>query len=308
MIEIVENHIDSNVNSMSGNGELNVTEYLTGGTRVPSSFFRFPPQPSLRLSLATSLLTKKLYNPLIFDEMAPSVITIEQNFINMPNARLQVETIFETDLSTESITGLLNLAPSVPRAVGLAPGYTPAGLLTVLAIAVNSKVLLVQFRSKSKKDTDPIREARQTIQRELFGSTDNVFFAFNMAILAATLYLDTGLRVEHAVDIQDGCSCKENRVPANAVEFALNTTKHRAYKPNISAAFEEDVWDPARPPTTSLLALKAWLSGFLPGIADMEERFREVAQINLTIEKWPDVVRVRQTRLILCPSDTDRYV
>ncbi|KAJ3537021.1 hypothetical protein NM688_g6751 [Phlebia brevispora] len=209
--------------------------------------------------------------------------------------RIQYETLFETDVTRQHIQDLLGGAPpSKPRAIGLSPGYTPAGNLTVLAVAVETKVLLIQFRSKLKKDTDAVITARELLQKELLSGENNVLFAFDAAVVAANLYYDTHLRVQNAIDIQDGCPCKENRIPTNAVEFALNTTGYSAYRSNITDAFKANIYDPSKPATTTAIVLKAWLSGFLPGIADMEERFREVKSINLNnTETWPETTLLR---------------
>lgn len=227
--------------------------------------------------------------------MAPPLISaIEQNLIDMrPSPRIEVETILETALSEERIATFLGKkGPSGRRAIGLAPGYTSAGKLTILAMAVESRVLLIQFRAKSKKDSDVVIASRKRLQDQLLSNEDNALFAFDMAMVAAVLYYEARLRVERAFDVQDTCTCKDNRVPLNAVTFALNSTSFRPYSSNIANLFEGDsIWDSSKHAATTALALRAWLSSYLPTIPDMEERYMDAKSINLNDPvKWPDAV------------------
>ncbi|THG99082.1 hypothetical protein EW026_g3215 [Hermanssonia centrifuga] len=212
--------------------------------------------------------------------------TIEQHFLNMRYPRLEVQTVMETDLTSDSLNAILfgnsksDAPSSIPRAVGLAPGYTSAGKLTVIAVAVKARVLLIQFRSEIKKGTDVVVAARQLLHDELLCHDGNALFAFDMGPLAMALYLDHGLYVRNAIDVQSACTCKGNRDPANAVEFAIGTTSYKVYRANITDAFSSSLWDPSKPPSTTSVALKAWLAAWLPEVADMEERLREVKSID----------------------------
>ncbi|PSS19948.1 hypothetical protein PHLCEN_2v3121 [Hermanssonia centrifuga] len=212
--------------------------------------------------------------------------TIEQHFLNMRYPRLEVQTVMETDLTSDSLNAILfgnsksDAPSSIPRAVGLAPGYTSAGKLTVIAVAVKARVLLIQFRSEVKKGTDVVVAARQLLHDELLCHDGNALFAFDMGPLAMALYLDHGLYVRNAIDVQSACTCKGNRDPANAVEFAIGTTSYKVYRANVTDAFSSSLWDPSKPPSTTSVALKAWLAAWLPEVADMEERLREVQPID----------------------------
>ena len=247
--------------------------------------------------------------------MASSIRAIDQNLINMPFPRIQVQTVLETEVTEELLNDLLGQSQTTPRTVGLAVGYitTRNGpTLAVLAIAVHARVLLLRFRSaairtntqmKSKQKPEVVA-AREIIQSKLLANGDNILYAFDLAAVAASLYLYTDLRVENAVDIQDGCKCKDNRVPVKAVEFALNMTGYRPNLGNITKLFDSDEWDEAKFVTTTSVALKAWLGSFLPTISEMEEILREVKRVDLTAAAWPDDVSPI-TPCVLLQSPTD---
>lgn len=205
---------------------------------------------------------------------ATTVRQFDQNFLNAPTPRISVESLWETELTSDKLATYLNSAQRKPRPVGLAGGNTPAGRLTILAVAVGSRVLLIRFRNREKAS----QAARKLLKDELLCSPKNILHAFDMGPLALSLYSDMHLLVTNAVDIQSACSCKENRVVANAVQFAVASTKYSGiHRTNIDTAFGSDAWDEDKP---SSLALKAWLAAYLPLVGDMEQRFGEAPKIN----------------------------
>ncbi|GJE88613.1 AAA domain-containing protein [Phanerochaete sordida] len=211
--------------------------------------------------------------------MAPSPAAareFEQNLLNAPTPRITVETLWETDLTADKLTAHLESAQRVPRPVGLAGGYTSAGKLTVLAVAVGSNVLLVRLRNAGKVAN--LDTARTLLKDELLCSAANLLHAFDMHTLALSLYSDARLPIANAIDIQSACTCDSNRVVANAVEFAMTSTKHSGiYRANIDATFGSEVWDERKP---SPLAFKAWLAGYIPLVGDMELRLAQVGRID----------------------------
>lgn len=213
-----------------------------------------------------------------------------QTFLATRIPLITAETVWETELTSERLDALLDGAHTKPRAVGLAPGYTPAGRLAVLAVAVGQNVLLIRFKSQSKVSAAVV-DARKLLKEALLCNDANRLHAFDGAPLALSLYADRDLRIAGLVDIQSGCTCKDNRVVANAVEFAMSSTeKPGIARGNIETAFANQVYDEAKP---APVALKAWLAGYLPTVSDMEQRFGDVAKIN-TDQMEENVSRVLQ--------------
>lgn len=97
----------------------------------------------------------------------------------------------------------------------------------------------------------------------------------------------------------DGSSARQRNdvggppAPALVDVLALaSTSDSGCYAANITNTFAGDsLWDSSKPATTTTLALRAWLSCYVPTIPDMEERYRDAKPINLkSTEKWPEPV------------------
>lgn len=222
--------------------------------------------------------------------MPPSPVRrLDQNLLSMRCSQLLVETVWEDELSEEKFATLFEGVETKPRHIGLAPGYTSVGRLTVLAVAIGSNVSLVRFRNNREGKT--LSATLQRIQDALLCNTDNLFYAFDMGPLALSLYIDQRLRITGAIDVQCGCTAKDDRDRdvANAVQFAVKgTSNDRIHRENIVATFKDQVWDERK--TANSLAFRAWLAGFLPSVGDMELRFAEVPRIN-TLDMSDDVSR-----------------
>jgi hypothetical protein len=217
--------------------------------------------------------------------MAPDAVRqYEQNFLTMPHPRISVETVWETELTSEALTTFLDSCERKPRSIGLSPAYTLAerGRLTCLAVAVGPRVLLIRLRTGAKA-SGKVAAARAMLKEVLLCNPDNLLFAFDMHILALALYSDMRSPIANAIDIQSACTCEEAREVANAVAFAVSATQHpNILRANIIAAFSKEafIWEERKP---TALAFRAWLSGFLPSVSDMEVRFYGTQKINTDV-------------------------
>ena len=197
------------------------------------------------------------------------------------------ETIWDDAVTSEMLAEFLKDAPTKPRHIGLAAGYVNTGRLMALAVALGSNVRLIRFRNA--RESESLSHGRQILQDELLCSPDNLFYAFNMELIALSLYYDQRLRLTGAIDIQSGCTSEEDttRDVAQAVKFAVSSTKSPGiYQTNIDKAFKEQLWDEKHSPR--IVTLRAWLAGFLPSVSDMELRFAEVPRMN-TLDMTPEV-------------------
>lgn len=193
--------------------------------------------------------------------------------------QILAQTVWDDEVTSESLAEFLKDAPTKPRHIGLAAGYTNAGRLTALAVALGPNVRLVRFRNNRESET--LSPGRQALADELFCNPNNLFYAFDMGPIALSLYYDQRLRLTGAIDIQSGCTGEENatRDVSQAVSFAVSSTKSpNISSTNIDAAFKEQPWDEKKSPR--ILPLRAWLAGFVPSVSDMELRFAEVPRIN----------------------------
>jgi hypothetical protein len=230
--------------------------------------------------------------------MAQATRNIHQNFLDEDIEPISVVTIHEANLSEEHLQPFLD---DPPRPIGIAPAYSESGSrLVVLAIADQSNVLLVEFYSSKPnrdgrgKSAHPIKvrdkTGRTLLQDKLFCRPHGDLFAFDFARLALSLYNDHGgLRLVNGIDIQSACGQK-NRQPLASIKVAVGDTV-TIWEENVRDSFENMVYDPKR---TSEIALRAWLSQYLPGLAAMEETFGKAKRIDT--QKLPDIVSLRVGR------------
>lgn len=213
--------------------------------------------------------------------MAPTVRHIEQNLLDVGYPPLEITTLVENEVTQDQLATLIGTdSPTTGSlAVGLSSGIAASrsGTTNALAIAVSSRVLIIQLRSRAKADDT----ARKRLEENIFCNPEVVLYAFDLAPLALDLYNNHGISLDSGIDIQSACSCKNARVPANATEFAVSTSQAgKISRGNINDVFATMIFDAGKPETSRALALRAWLSGYLPGVGDMEERCHAVPKID----------------------------
>lgn len=205
----------------------------------------------------------------------PQIRTIYQTFLDTNTPPIRLETLLESKLTDEHLDKLLKSAPMFPNPirVGIAPAYSDKDQLLAIAIATESNVLVIQLQ---KKSTPP--KARNLLVTKVLCNPDCMLYAFSLATLALSLYLDHGLRILNGVSIESICPQSEEGFvwPLDAVKFAVGD-QWPIHEDNIKAAFQEKNWDPAK---HTSLALRAWLASRLPAIPDQEERFNSVQRVN----------------------------
>ncbi|KAI0661728.1 P-loop containing nucleoside triphosphate hydrolase protein [Cubamyces menziesii] len=204
--------------------------------------------------------------------MAPRTRTIYQNLIDDDYDPIVVqEDILESKLTKETFDDLLKDLPT-PRFVGLAPIYTDSGTLTRLAVAVRTKIIVIQFHAKGKGAA--AYKGREILSSEVLCNPDVLLLAFSCDKLAIALYHDQNIRVRNAIDVQSACS--KGRQPLAAIAFAAGDDI-TIMKENIQATFESSTWDSKR---VSTLALQAWVAQCLPSFPAMEDRFQAAKRID----------------------------
>ena len=189
-----------------------------------------------------------------------------------PSIRVQ-DDIAETVLTKELFTSFFEGCPPA-RFVGLAPIFTERGHLYRLALAVSTKVLIIQFAAKGKNKNAYL--GREILQSQVLCNPDVTLLAFDLGELAIALYSDQDLRITNGVDVQSACGTERSHVAV--VKLAVGDCA-TVYDQNISAHFQTSVLDAGSKRTTSF-ALQAWLAQCLSGYPGMEERFRGAPMID----------------------------
>ncbi|KAI0359866.1 P-loop containing nucleoside triphosphate hydrolase protein [Trametes cingulata] len=211
--------------------------------------------------------------------MAPKTRTIYQNLLDddYPPILLEDE-VLESKLTKEQLDGFFQGIPA-PRRVGLAPIYSESGTLCRLAVAVSTKVLIIQFHAKGKGAK--AYKGRELLSSEVLCSPDVLLFAFDLNKLAIALFTDQSLRILNGIDVQS--SCGTAREPLAVIKFAAGDAV-AVMEQNVAATFESSVLDSKRMVS---LALQAWIAQCLPTFPDAEDRFHGAKRINT--HAMPDV-------------------
>jgi hypothetical protein len=222
--------------------------------------------------------------------MAQTSRVIYQNLIDEDEGPIQTYgPVLESALTPD------DLEPFLEKAVGLSGVYTKSGKLTLLAIADQSRrVLIIQFHSTQSdtrgKNRGPSANGttvaasagRKLLEDSLLCRATGDIYAFDLAPLALSLYLDHELRITNGVDIQTGCPTKRARDPLTSIKFAWGDPAV-VYDVNIRPVFEQMELDPndAKRTETNLVQ-RAWVSQRLSTLRDMEPRFDKVPRIDTT--------------------------
>ncbi|KAI0784598.1 hypothetical protein C8Q75DRAFT_389817 [Abortiporus biennis] len=194
------------------------------------------------------------------------VFSIDQNFLDIYTPRINVQYLQENAVTEEILTEFMQGIPT-PRAIGCAPAFTTKGSLTVVALAVKSKALLIELSSNNRRQSNE-KSGRQLIQDLILCNPDCMIYALDLIYIALGLY-DRGMRLHHGVDIQSAVTGRSPRDPAFAIEFAMAAAKVHTQSANIRNAFLAE-WDPESPKSKTYLALRAWIACYLATVADFD--------------------------------------
>lgn len=206
------------------------------------------------------------------------------------NQQIPIYTISDADICSKDILSVFNHS----RPLGVSPGYLPNGKLVSLAIADDRNCRIVEFqqieassfkRNKSSgKASEKSLEGRTILQNEILCRTTGDIFAFDMAPLTMSLYSDLNMRITQAVDVQSAFPDIRERTPLAIVKDALKDCEgiRKINEENIKRLFLKQVHDPEDNPRDWItdLAMRAWLSQFLPTFGDGETTFAEVPRID----------------------------
>lgn len=212
---------------------------------------------------------------------APQIRTLYQNFIDTNSPPIRQQTLLEAKLTEELLDDFLRSAPMFPNPirVGLSPAYNEKDQLVAIALATESKALVIQLGlRKDKKGSLP--KGREPLLTKILCNPDCMLYVFGIAQVALSLYLDHDLRILNGVNIESICPESQDGFvsPLAAVKFAVGD-QWPIHEDNVKAAFQDKLWDP-KPAKHTSLALKAWLAAFLPAIPGQEEQFNTVRRVN----------------------------
>ncbi|KAF6742052.1 hypothetical protein DFP72DRAFT_218314 [Ephemerocybe angulata] len=259
----------------------------------------------------------------------PPPFAFMQPVLNGPGAklakRIQVPTISESKASA-AVAAIKKISTST--ALGLAPGFSKRGKIVALAVCDGTDAMILEFTGALKKpgtnkkdkptsesttsssdndshdsNTGPSiqTDSRTYLQETLLCPTSpNVSIAsFDLGPLAMALYIDLGLRITNAIDVQDAFAsvCKGIRHPHLVVEAALKSAQLQKIKPNldrIEREFRNAEYDPAEVNHRKELMCRAWLAQFLVADCVDAATMAEIKRVN-TQDMTPEMLNVVAT-------------
>jgi hypothetical protein len=193
--------------------------------------------------------------------MASNTFDVLQDIFTQSYPSIHVVSLDENALvANPKILGNF-LSTSDDGVIGLAPVYGAKCRLTTLAFSTLSDVLLIRFSSgnpngkkkrKTNTTTPHLTPGRKLLQDNILCHPERQKFAFRMDRLAASIFLDQGLRIWGGVDLLSSSKAARRSLDALMNALGGETT---LYKDNMKALFkhEETATTPIRD-----VALQAW--------------------------------------------------
>ncbi|CAA7266961.1 unnamed protein product [Cyclocybe aegerita] len=218
-------------------------------------------------------ITRRVFQPNILDGRAPAI-----------NKPLPTHLIPENELSQSDISTVFDH----PRPLGLSPGFDEDGRLVALAIADDTQCRIIEFQHprRGKKATalpKNILDGRQILQDSILCRPVGDLFAFDMAPLTMSIYGDLDARITNAVDIQSAFPVKNpaaDRKPLVAIKAAIGESDIKIREDNIRDLFFYPTYNEDNRNRVSDLAIRAWVSQFLPSFENGAETFEKVTRID----------------------------
>ncbi|KAJ6513128.1 P-loop containing nucleoside triphosphate hydrolase protein [Mycena sanguinolenta] len=217
--------------------------------------------------------------------MSDQSFAVVQNIFKAPHAAILVTSCPLTSLTQTILEDFLDSGESI---IGVAPAYGANCILSVLAFATATKVLLVQCNTGNSKNKSKAKDkakakrcneqGRESFENLLL-SASHPKFAFNMDVLATSLHFDFGLRIRSGVDLLS-VSLKDDRRSLQALMTSLGGAVH-LNKANVSSLFQgEERLSKTKPKEIALQAWAAWRAATLD---NMKPRLDSTPRINTSL-------------------------
>ncbi|KAK0204848.1 P-loop containing nucleoside triphosphate hydrolase protein [Desarmillaria ectypa] len=244
------------------------------------------------LSVAPSFCT---FTPLTHRQIAMATPTpksehrdIMQNLIHHPdyyNIRIRQLVVKEADIterlltifSTDKATGAERADP-----LGISVGYTKEGKLAALAIADEARCCVIEFA----RSPPPTRQAKvELLQKHVFCRSIGEIYAFDAAQLAMALWLELGIKVARAVDIQSSFTDSDfpsDRKALFAIRACFGDSEAcKLNEKNIDRAFNDLTYnvDDINRMRVDILE-RAWISRSLPSHENGISTFSNVKYVD----------------------------
>ncbi|KAJ7158636.1 hypothetical protein C8R46DRAFT_395962 [Mycena filopes] len=178
---------------------------------------------------------------------------IEQNIFKAPHSPIRATTLALSALTPKILDEFLDTIDD--GMIGMAPAYGPDSILSVVAFASTSRVLLVHM-PKAKAKGKSTGEQGRALLKGLLISPSRSKFAFQMDVLAASLHLDLDLRIHGGVDLLS-MSLTNDRYSLQARMNSMGG-EVKLQKANVYSLFRAE--ENMRKSSLEDVALQAWVA------------------------------------------------
>ncbi|KAJ7707595.1 P-loop containing nucleoside triphosphate hydrolase protein [Mycena rosella] len=207
--------------------------------------------------------------------MSDPPFTIVQNIFKAPHSPILVTTCPWVGLDRHILQDFIDTAAD--GVIGVAPAYGPNCVLSVLAFASTSEVLLVRLpkrKGKAKKQK-PSTQGSDLLKEFMFCAGSQKF-GFHMDVFATSLFIDLGLRLRGGVDLLSVA-----KDPRHSREAKLKSMGGVAYlhKGSAISLFEGKV----RAMEPKDVALQAWVAWRAATLVRMAAPLTKVARIDTSL-------------------------
>jgi regulator of nonsense transcripts 1 len=170
--------------------------------------------------------------------------------------------------------------------LGLGAGYWKGSTsLAALALVGSLKAIVIEFPQPTRKGQADITptididsEEYQTLLVVL-ARTVGELFAFDLAPLVMALYLEKGLRLSNAIDVQSAFP-NVNRYSVAAVLKAALGDDIKLYEKNLADAFNDATYDPDSRTAYLGPVKRGWLAFYLGSVDDAVMTYSSTTKID----------------------------
>jgi regulator of nonsense transcripts 1 len=169
--------------------------------------------------------------------------------------------------------------------LGLSPAYwKESATIAALAIVSLEKAVVVVFPQPSRRapaDAIPAIDTESAGYQALMLLLTRVageFYAFDLAPLAMGLYLDQGLRLQNAIDIQSAFPEEDRYSIVNVLKAALGEDT-KMYEKRLADAFNDMTYSDERTASLHPVA-RGWLAHHLASVDDAVMTYSKVKRID----------------------------
>lgn len=228
--------------------------------------------------------------------MAEPTFSINQNIFKAPHPPISVTPCSSSHLTSKVLRDFLETVDG-DGVIGVAPAYGAKCVLSVVAFASSTHVLLVRM-SRSPKAKKGKVQGTDLLRDLILCSPSHSKVAFRMDVLATSLYHDFKLRIRSGVDLLS-VRFGDSRGSGAAIMSAVGG-EVIFQKKNLLALFKtEEKFDKSQLEDVALQAWVAWRGATLPDIATL---LKEAPRIDTST--FPKEVGVP---IIGLPSSSNNY-